>query len=368
MTPSKKKVLIVDDEVEFRYMVSQVCEAAGYGVEEAEDGLRGLELARASVPDIIVCDVTMPKLDGYGLIRALREDPRTAGIPFIFLTGMSELSDLRKGMQLGADDYLAKPFGQNQLIQAIEVRLKKKEDQDRQYERKLEGIRLSILDSLPHEFRTPLHGILGFAEILKTGANEMQSGEVEEVAMRIQKSALRLRHLLENFLVYAELQTVTDDPKKLEELRRSQADSLRTIAENASREKAGKWGRANDLTVRVEDCRVAMARQHVTKIVEEVVDNAFKFSEAGTPVVVESQRGAEGLAVSIIDAGRGMSPEQIEGLGGFTQFDRKKYEQQGMGIGLAIARRLAEIYGGNLSIGSSLMGGTAVTITLPVVK
>lgn len=368
MTPSRKKILIIDDEVNFRTLVGQICEDAGYEVHQAEDGIQGFELARTKLPDLIVCDITMPKLDGLGLIKILRDNPETANIPFIFLTGLDDVSDLRTGMQLGADDYLTKPVDADQLLKAIEVRLKKKEGVERQVDRRLDEIRHSILDSLPHELRTPLHGILGFSEILKTGHADLTPGEIEEIAARIHKAAMRLRHLFENFLLYAELQTIVNDEKKKQELRKNRTDSLRVVVENVVNETAQKWNRKGDVTLTVEDCNPGITQPHLAKIVEELIDNAFKFSEAKTPVEVEVRRAERSVALTFGDRGRGMTAVQVRQLGGLVQHDRRIHEQQGMGMGLAITRLLTEIYGGSVSITSEPANGTRVSVVLPIVS
>lgn len=368
MAPPKKTILIIDDEEDFRSMVGQICKEVGYDVLQAENGMDGLELARAKLPDLVVCDITMPKLDGRGLIKVLRENPETANIPFIFLTGLTDLSDLRTGMQLGADDYLTKPVDADQLLKAIEVRLKKMEDIEHQLDRRLEEIRLSILDSLPHELRTPLHGILGFSEILKTGHAELKPNEIEEIAARIHKAAMRLKRLFENFLLYAELQIIVGDEQRKKQLRTNRTASFRVLVENTVGEAARKWNRPGDVALNLQDASVAIAEPHLMKIVEELADNAFKFSEARTPVEVAARRTDSTVTLTVSDKGRGMTATQVRGTGGFTQFGRSVYEQQGMGMGLALARLVVEVYGGTLTIESEPQKGTRVSVTLPIVS
>jgi len=366
MAAPKKTILIIDDEESFRSMVGQICQEAGYDVYQAENGMDGLELARTKLPNLIVCDITMPKLDGRGLIRLLRENPATANIPFIFLTGLSDLTDLRTGMQLGADDYLTKPVDADQLLKAIEVRLKKMEEIEHQLDRRLEEIRLSILDSLPHELRTPLHGILGFSEILRTGHADLKPNEIEEIAARIHKAAMRLKRLVENFLLYAEMQIILNDEQRKKQLRTNRAASFRLLVENAVGGVAQKWNRRSDVALDLQDASVAIDEQHLTKIVQELADNAFKFSEAKTPVEVVARRMDDTISLTVSDKGRGMTAAQVRGMGWLTQFDRRVYEQQGMGMGLALARLVVEVYGGALTIDSEPQKGTRVSLTLPI--
>lgn len=122
-----KKILLIEDDLIMRENISELIELAGYDVKMAENGMVGVELCKTFKPDLIVCDVMMPELDGYGVLYILSQKPETATIPFIFLTAKSEKDDLRKGMELGADDYLFKPFDSTELIKAIESRLRKSE-------------------------------------------------------------------------------------------------------------------------------------------------------------------------------------------------------------------------------------------------
>ncbi|MCA6407955.1 MAG: response regulator, partial [Cytophagales bacterium] len=119
------KILIIEDNLEVRENTAEILELAQYKVITAENGKTGVELAIKGKPDLIICDIMMPVLDGYGVLHMLSKNPETAAIPFIFLTAKSEKSDYRKGMELGADDYITKPFDDTQLLNAIEIRLKK---------------------------------------------------------------------------------------------------------------------------------------------------------------------------------------------------------------------------------------------------
>src|SRR5258708_22703695 len=120
-----KKILVIEDEPEMRRNITALLRYKEYEPIGAENGRLGLEMARREKPDLILCDVMMPELDGYGVLRALQADAQLALIPFIFLTAKGEKDDLRSGMNLGADDYLTKPVANNDLVQAIEARLQR---------------------------------------------------------------------------------------------------------------------------------------------------------------------------------------------------------------------------------------------------
>jgi len=121
----KKKILIIEDNLEMRENIAEILELANYEIVTAEDGKKGVASAKSERPDLIICDVMMPELDGYGVLHILGKDPITLAIPFIFLTAKSESVDVRKGMGMGADDYITKPFEEMDLLDAVEMRLKK---------------------------------------------------------------------------------------------------------------------------------------------------------------------------------------------------------------------------------------------------
>ncbi len=120
-----KTILVIDDNTDIRENTAEILSLAGYQTFTAENGKRGVELAGREKPDLIVCDIMMPELDGYGVLHLLKNKPETENIPFIFLTAKTERGDFRKGMELGADDYITKPFDDIELLKAIEIRLKK---------------------------------------------------------------------------------------------------------------------------------------------------------------------------------------------------------------------------------------------------
>ncbi len=140
-----KKILIIEDNDEVRENLSEILTLSGYETIEAEDGTVGVELAQLEEPNLILCDVMMPKLDGYGVLKILREKIETADIPFVFLTAKTEKEDFRRGMNLGADDYIQKPFFKDELLRVIEVRLKKDEHIKNKFD-KTEKIWISFLN------------------------------------------------------------------------------------------------------------------------------------------------------------------------------------------------------------------------------
>lgn len=141
-----KSVLVIDDNADIRDNTAEILDLAGYKTFTAENGKRGTEVAIQEKPDVIVCDIMMPELDGYGVLHLLRKNPNTQHIPFIFLTAKTERTDFRKGMEMGADDYITKPFEDLELLNAIEIRLKKSEILGHAYSSSHQGINDFIKD------------------------------------------------------------------------------------------------------------------------------------------------------------------------------------------------------------------------------
>ncbi|MEW6155960.1 MAG: response regulator transcription factor [Verrucomicrobiota bacterium] len=134
-----KRILVIEDEPHMRRNLLTILQLEGFEPIGAEDGVVGVERARTENPDLILCDVMMPKLDGYGVLAQLQADPATAAIPFVFLTAKGEKVDLRSGMNLGADDYLTKPVTTEELINAIRARLNRKEKHQAHWRGKLDA-------------------------------------------------------------------------------------------------------------------------------------------------------------------------------------------------------------------------------------
>ncbi|NQX98191.1 MAG: response regulator [Flavobacteriales bacterium] len=135
-----KTILLIEDNFEMRENTAEIMELANYTVITAENGKEGVSMAKENLPDLIICDIMMPEMDGYGVLYILSKDPNTCAIPFVFLTAKAEKSERRKGMNLGADDYVTKPFEEMELLTVIESRLEKSELFKLGYEQNLQGV------------------------------------------------------------------------------------------------------------------------------------------------------------------------------------------------------------------------------------
>jgi len=325
------------------------------------DGETGVEKAREWLPDLVLCDVNMPGMSGRDVLRALRNDPVLGNRQIVLMTGNQEQNPLREGMNLGADDYLPKPFEIKQLRTCVEARLRRAQIYRRLENGMLRRHAEMFGSTLPHEFMTPLNGILGFAEILKEDLGKIPHGESLQMLADIESCARRLHRTLMNYLSLVTIESAAE-----EELP-DQADCLDAtraapVIAAISKEIAEKAERPLDLTTELEPVALRCREADLRTIVEHLVENAFGFSAAGTPVTVTLKFGTGRPTLRVQDNGRGMTPAQIEQIGLFMQFERKRFEQQGLGIGLAIVKRLVNRWGGQIQFDSSPGQGTTVTV------
>ncbi len=358
------KILIVDDDDQLRQTIKMVLKLRGYDAMEADNGVSALEIAKSEVPDLIISDINMPGQDGLSALKKIREDPVTATVPMILMTGEMD-SNMRRVMEMGADDFLTKPFAMPALLNAIEARIRKQETVQKAAERKLSELRENISLMLPHELNTPLVGILGFGEIIYSCADTLKVEELREMGKNILDSGQRLQSLIQNFLIFAQLEMVGADPMEVESMRSKVTGNVVPIITMAARASAEANKRDDDLKEELAKSGARIAEDLLSKIVGEVTSNAFKFSDSGKEVTVVAKVDGDQLVITISDQGRGMRAEHVAAIDSFVQFDRKLHEQQGSGLGLAICKKLTEIHGGKLQIESEEEVGTTVTVTLP---
>ncbi len=358
-------ILIIEDEPVLRRVVARLLHSAEHETLEAENGQQGIALAKQHVPDLILCDVLMPVMDGYKTLKALQGDPITAHIPFVFMTGKREMADLRRGMDFGADDYVTKPFTREELIAAVRVRLEKRQRLEQASEEKLDELRSKIMYVLPHELRTPLTAILGLADLLVDDAAEMDSERVTEVASGIADAAARLSRIIENYLVYSQIELLSSDESRRADVCREVLAAPAEVVTSTALKVARRREREQDLCLAADgNCAAHVSGENLAKAVEELIDNAFKFSKPGCTVDVRTSVTDADFTIDVVDRGRGMREDEIRRIGAYNQFRRDLYEQPGTGLGLVIAKGLTELHGGTFNISSDPGAQTAVRVVL----
>jgi len=331
----------------------------------AATGAAGIEAIRSARPDLVICDVNMPGMDGYAVLEAVRAHPQLASTPFLFLTGLDGRHHFRAAMSLGADDYLAKPVRQDDLVAAVEARLARRTAGSRDSERRVAELRRTVTFLLPHELRTPLTVILGGSQMLRELHQEMAPEEIGEMATAIYKAAQRLHRMAENYLLHVGMElerlTVAESPA-----RALSGAAGADVVRDAAYAQAREYGREQDMQMDLADATLPVAEPYVRKIVSELVDNALKFSEVGKPIKVSVTAPAQRVTLAVADAGRGMTLDQIREVGAFHQFDRAVLEQQGSGLGLILVKGIIEASGGIFDLRSGGGGeGTTASASWP---
>jgi two-component system, sensor histidine kinase and response regulator len=354
-----KKILVIEDETSLRKGICDVLGFEGYEVLEAENGSFGFQKTLAYMPDLILCDIMMPEMDGYELLKIVRANEATKMIPFVFLTAMAERADVRIGMELGSDDYISKPFTREELIKVVETRIKKSVAIREHADIALSELRNNIITRLPHELRTPLNGILGYGQMLKDYPEAFTTEELPKIGNDIYLSAIRLYRLIENYLIYVRLELT-----KADQIVRFVLTNSDDICKREALKVAKNHNRLIDLNLTTSNAEIYMPQLDFAKIVEELIDNAFKFSPLGTQVSLTSFVENGTFILTVRDHGMGMAATNIQKIEAYMQFDRNIYEQQGSGLGLIIVKRIVELYKGNLYIENMEDGGLNVTVKL----
>jgi two-component system, sensor histidine kinase and response regulator len=188
-------VLVIDDSSEIRSIIAATLTHFGFVPVEAADGSTGIQKALAEPPDLIICDVRMPGLDGYRTLAAIRDEPSIANIPFIFLTGAMEKTDFRRGMVLGADDYLTKPFTPEELLEAVTTRLVRQSELKSEMYKRADKLRENVAHLLSQELAAPLDGILGLTSTMIREYSHLRPEAVLANARHINESAARINEL-----------------------------------------------------------------------------------------------------------------------------------------------------------------------------
>lgn len=361
-----KTILIVEDEYQIREDIVTLFEINNFRVLSAGNGRIALDIIENDLPDIIISDVMMPEMNGFEFLKEIQKKPVLASIPFLFLTAKTYKNDLREGMNLGADDYITKPFDFNELLSAVNIRLKKRERSEHKYQKKLDDLRRNLRRSLPHEIRTPLNSIIGFSDILIKTLERTSIEDALEMLNHINDAGKRLNTLFEKYLLYANLEILMSSREEIESLNEQYVSSASVVIKEHAQSIMRRFGRLDDLELDLKNADISISEVYLLKIIEELLENCCKFSELGTPITIRSRAYSKMYEISFTDTGRGMSEEQINSYEPYIQFERKVYEQQGSGLGLAIVKGIIKIFNGKLVINSIPGVETVVSVKLPI--
>jgi two-component system, sensor histidine kinase and response regulator len=360
-------ILVVDDDATILESVADLLRASGYQLLMAANGVQAMRVLQYHTPDLIISDIMMPEMDGYQLFEAVHENQSLLSIPFIFLSAKGEQKDVRKGYGLGVDMYLTKPFEPDDLLMAVESRLKRNQEIQSATRSEVEATKQQLMNVFSHELRTPLSWIYGYMSLLQEGHDEMDADVVDKMLKDMQLGVERLVKLTEDLmkLVYI------DSGVTATEISRYRVNvPVAHRIENAVRKlrpKSEKWNIAFTVTTD-ENLMVSGVPEHIEDIFERLIDNAIKFSKPDGRIAISSERDGEMAVFHVKDTGIGIDADKLPMLfQRFTQIDREKMEQQGTGVGLAIVGGLVTLHGGSIEVESAPDQGSTFTVKIPAV-
>lgn len=367
---TKATILVVEDDIHLLEGICDILELEGYGVLTAQNGKLALDILgqQEAPPDLIVSDIMMPLMDGIEFFHHVRQEPRWVGVPFIFLTARGEKADYHKGMRMGVDDYVIKPYDPTDLLVKIEARLKRQRLLNQAHSKSLANLKRQILTILNHEFRTPLTFVVAYADMLNDpSTGKLSENEIVTYLKGVSAGAERLRLLVENFILLVEIET--GDAQQTYDWRKCAIGNLEPIfREGRSRVKALAEG-VNPLEIRIEgDIPLFIGDpEYLAVAVAQLLSNAAKFSEPGKPIQLGARADDQRVSIWVKDEGRGIPTQELQQIwDSFYQIDRATYEDQGAGAGLAIVRGVIQLHGGQVEVASQPGMGSTFTLHIPV--
>ena len=349
-------IFLIEDNAYLRENTKIMLELHGYEVSAFASGLPALEKLKEGVPDLVLCDIILPGISGYDILSRVRQLPSGGEVPFVFLSALAETDQVRQGMNLGADDYVTKPFTSASLLAAVKSRLERSEKRRDAASLELARYQAQKLEYFPHEIRTPLSAIIGAIGILRAD-EKMLVGDVKDILDLMEEATTRLERTALNYILYLSLSAGRDP------FHSTLPVEAGLLVTSVATRLAQEAGRENDLVLHTVETPTHCGNC-LDRIVGEVVSNAFKFSPPGSKVEVEMAKADGRLTLSFRDHGCGMTEEEIAAIGPFKQFHRKIREQQGLGLGLAICKAQIKCDGCHLAF-KPLEPGLQVELSLP---
>jgi len=358
------KILVIDDDEILRRTLTTILEKSGFEVFQATTGATGVHLARTHLPDLVLCDVNMEGVGGLLTLYALRRDPTIAAIPFVLMSGFLANAEAPPGGGRGADGFLGKPFSAEKLLSTIREVMGKDRPRPGEEEDRRDAAHVAADTDSASGFLQPMDRILKITRLLGAARQPMPPKEISDMAGQAHQSAENVRKRIENCLLYADIERLASDRPRLAVLQEQQT-GIRSVVEPVARGMAILIDRQADLVLKFEDALVVIAVEHLKKIVQELLDNAFRYSHSGGAVHVATATDADQVILSVTDHGCGMTPDQIVKAVAPMTLNEALLGRHGSGLGLCIAKRLTELYQGSFAIQGEPGRGTTITVKLP---
>jgi len=382
-------ILVVDDNALNLQLISSLLRTNSYKPVIANSGANALKYLEQKIPDLILLDIMMPEMDGFEVIKRLKENASYAEIPVIFLTAKSDVTDVVNGFRLGAVDFITKPFRSEEVLARIKTQLSLKQalkDLEQKNEtllklnQQIENARLKLeqqaeqlenLDAqknrffsiLAHDLRNPFSGFVGMTKILAENRQDMEDSEQEEFIQILDQTAVKVNKLLENLLKWAQLQMGSLEYEKTQFPIREVAAECIDLKQEAIEHK--RILVLNEIDPR---CTVYADLQMTTTILRNLISNAIKFTKKDGIIKLDSMRLPDGkLQISVRDNGIGMTKVMVGKLFQLNEkISRPGTEgEESTGLGLLLCKALAEKQNGELWADSEEGEGSVFNFTLP---
>jgi signal transduction histidine kinase len=364
---AQARILIVDDNADMRGYLRHLL-GGRWQVETAPDGVVAMERIQQRLPDLVIADVMMPVMDGFGLLNAIRTNAATEKLPVMLLSARAGEEASSEGLRAGADDYVIKPFSARELLARVEsriaqARLHAAERRARESAEQANRARDVFFTMLSHELRTPLMAVLAWTALLKD--NRLDPSEAVHALELIDRNARVQRRLVDDLLDISRIVTgrMRIDPRPVGSLAQTVGivvDSFRpaALAKNLTVETALEAGAG---TVNGDS-------ERLQQVVWNLLSNAIRFTPPGGRIQLSYARRGEHVELLVRDSGQGIAPEELPHLfERYWQGVSKERRSQGLGLGLAIAHRIIQLHGGSIAAASEGKGhGATFTVTLPL--
>jgi two-component system, sensor histidine kinase and response regulator len=364
-----RRILVIEDE---EAILEEVLDWLAYEEFEAvgaANGRLGLDAALATPPDLIVCDITMPEMDGYQVLLELRKHKETSLVPFIFLTARADRSFMRHGMELGADDYLTKPFSRAELLAAIRSRLERHQTIADVHERGLEETKIKLSNMVANELRAPLSSVNKVKQIIEHQIEQLSADEVKDLLQTLSVGTERLHHLVEQMVYMTYLETgqlshpqIFEKPSLVYmwQIVPSVVDLARSFADR---------NRAQEikLDIRNGDAAVIADTAALKHALAELIANALNQSNDEQGVSVTQWKTEKSVWISIVDKGMGVPPvEQLQALLPYHAINQSGQDADEKGLALTISEQIIAAHGGEMTLNPVEGEGTQIVICLPL--
>ncbi|MEZ0609065.1 response regulator [Fibrella sp. WM1] len=356
------QILLIEDDTQIRENIKELLTLRGFRVETANNGRDGISQAMLLSPDLILCDIMMPEINGYQVLDVIRTNRAFATTPFIFLTAKSDPTDIRSGMNLGADDYLTKPFTFQSLLHTIDSRLKREELRKSALKTQMETYRNTLTTVSAHEYNTPLTGIIGFSSILINDYQRYTLDEAVSMMTMIKLSGLRLKRSLDNSRLMNTLMSLDPTQKAYTHFSTGSTVVTHQLVESYLQAVRHRLDRSVPYELAIQSAPLGLSGENLRICLEELIDNAIKFSDQTQPIQISGAPDGALYRFTFVNKGQPFRPEFSSQIAPYQQFERGQYEQQGFGLGLAIVKKILELNQGRLVIDSPAEGETVVSI------